>query len=309
MPTPEQTIAEEAARAGGAIAARYFREGVAMRNKDVANLVSDADVEAEHAIAAVIKRAFPSHAILGEEAYQGDATAEHLWIVDPIDGTNNFAHKIPHFAVSVAYYHAGEAQCGVVYNPVREEWHTAAKGQGAFHDGRQVSVDEAARLDEVLVGVGFYYDRGAMMESTLAAIGDLKRLGRSTASAGWARRRSTSAWSAWAASAPSSNTSSPPGTSPPAGCSSRRPAAVSPTPAAAPCRWESRASWPRTARSTRRCSKSSAPRHPGAARAAFTGPDQYRGGASPTLEAPVAPARFPRPTGKIGGRTEPRPHP
>ncbi len=175
MPTPEQTIAEEAARAGGAIAARYFRDGVTMRNKDVANLVSDADVEAEHAIAAVIKRAFPSHAILGEEAHQGDATAEHLWVVDPIDGTNNFAHKIPHFAVSVAYYHAGEAQCGVVFNPVREEWHTAAKGQGAFHDGRQVSVDEATRLDEVLVGVGFYYDRGAMMETTLEAVGDLKR--------------------------------------------------------------------------------------------------------------------------------------
>jgi len=175
MMTPEQTIAEEAARAGGAIAARYFRDGVAMRSKDVANLVSDADVEAEHAIAAVIKRAFPSHAILGEEAYQGDATAEHLWVVDPIDGTNNFAHKIPHFAVSVAYYHAGVAQCGVVYNPVREEWHTAALGRGAYHDGRKVQVEEATRLDEVIVGVGFYYDRGAMMEATLAAIGELKR--------------------------------------------------------------------------------------------------------------------------------------
>ena len=137
---PEQTIAEEAARAGGAIAARYFREGVAMRNKDVANLVSDADVEAEHAIAAVIKRAFPSHAILGEEAHEGDATAEHLWVVDPIDGTTNFAHQIPHFAVSVAYYHAGVAQCGVIFNPIRDEWHSAARGQGAFHDGRKVQV-------------------------------------------------------------------------------------------------------------------------------------------------------------------------
>jgi myo-inositol-1(or 4)-monophosphatase len=175
MTTPEQTIAEEAARAGGLVAARYFREGVAMRTKDVANLVSDADVEAEHAIAAVIKKAFPSHAILGEEAYQGDVEAEHLWVVDPIDGTNNFAHKIPHFAVSVAYYQAGVAQCGVVFNPVRDEWHFAARGQGAFHDGRRVRVEEATRLDEVLVGVGFYYDRGAMMEATLEAIGDLKR--------------------------------------------------------------------------------------------------------------------------------------
>ena len=176
MLTPEQTIAEEAARAGGAIAARYFREGVAMRSKDVSNLVSDADVEAEHAIAAVIKKAFPSHAILGEEAHeQGDATAEHLWVIDPIDGTNNFAHQIPHFAVSVAYYHAGVAQCGVIFNPVRDEWHSAARGQGAFHDGRRVHVEEATRLDEVIVGVGFYYDRDAMMDATLAAIGELKR--------------------------------------------------------------------------------------------------------------------------------------
>jgi myo-inositol-1(or 4)-monophosphatase len=176
MLTPEQTIAEEAARAGGAVAARYFREGVAMRSKDVANLVSDADVEAEHAIAAVIKKAFPSHVILGEEAHEGgDVTAEHLWIIDPIDGTNNFAHQIPHFAVSVAYYHAGVAQCGVIFNPIRDEWHSAARGQGAFHDGRQVHVDEATRLDEVIVGVGFYYDRGAMMEATLDAIGELKR--------------------------------------------------------------------------------------------------------------------------------------
>jgi myo-inositol-1(or 4)-monophosphatase len=176
MLTPEQTIAEEAARAGGAIAARYFREGVTMRSKDVANLVSDADVEAEHAIAGVIKKAFPSHVILGEEAYQGgDTSAEHLWIIDPIDGTNNFAHQIPHFAVSVAYYHAGVAQCGVIFNPIREEWHSAARGQGAFHDGRQIHVDEATRLDEVMVGVGFYYDRGAMMEATLDAIGELKR--------------------------------------------------------------------------------------------------------------------------------------
>ena len=175
MLTPEQTIAEEAARAGGAVAARYFREGVAMRSKDVANLVSDADVEAEHAIAGVIKRAFPAHAILGEEAYQGDAAAEHLWVVDPIDGTNNFAHQIPHFAVSVAYYHQGVAQCGVVFNPVRDEWHSAARGQGAYHDGKKVHVDEATRLDQAIVGVGFYYDRDAMMEATLRAIGDLKR--------------------------------------------------------------------------------------------------------------------------------------
>ncbi|WP_435011564.1 inositol monophosphatase family protein [Tundrisphaera lichenicola] len=175
MTTLEQTIAEQAARAGGEVAARYFRDGVQMRSKSASNLVSDADIEAEHAIAGVIKAAFPDHAILGEEAYQGDAAAEHLWVVDPIDGTNNFAHQIPHFGVSVAYYRGGVAQCGVILNPIRDEWHVAARGQGAFHDGRKVEVGTQARIDEVLVGVGFYYDRGAMMEATLEAVRDLKR--------------------------------------------------------------------------------------------------------------------------------------
>src|ERR671939_307425 len=99
MQTPELNVAEEAARAGGAIVSRYFRAGIAMRSKDIANLVSDADIEAERAIVAVIQRSFPDHEVLGEELHRGDTSAEHLWVVDPLDGTNNFGHRIPHFAV------------------------------------------------------------------------------------------------------------------------------------------------------------------------------------------------------------------
>jgi myo-inositol-1(or 4)-monophosphatase len=174
MKTPELDVAEKAARAGGAIVARYFREGIAMRSKDIANLVSDADIEAERAIAEVIRQAFPGHEILGEETHRGDAGAEHLWVVDPLDGTNNFGHRIPHFAVSVAYCREARAECGVIYNPVREEWHRAVRGRGAYFGAERARVGGQTRLDEVLVGVGFYYDRGAMMEATLAAIRDLK---------------------------------------------------------------------------------------------------------------------------------------
>jgi myo-inositol-1(or 4)-monophosphatase len=175
MESPELEVAEQAARAGGAIVARYFREGTAMRSKAIANLVSDADIEAERAIVAVIRRHFPGHEVLGEETHQGDARAADLWVVDPLDGTNNFAHRIPHFAVSVAYWRAGRPECGVIHNPVRDEWYRVIRGQGAFFGPDRARVGEQARLDEVLVGVGFYYDRGAMMEATLAAIGDLKR--------------------------------------------------------------------------------------------------------------------------------------
>ena len=100
----------------------------------------------------------------------GRSDAEHLWVVDPLDGTANFAHKIPHFAVSIAYYREGQPEVGVVYNPVQDEWITAVRGQGAFREGERIQVADHTQLNESLVGVGFYYDRDVMMEATLAAI-------------------------------------------------------------------------------------------------------------------------------------------
>ena len=169
----ELNVAKQAARAGGEIVARYFREGVTIRTKESYNLVSDADLESEQAIGRVIKQAFPDHEVLGEELHSADTEAEHLWIVDPLDGTNNFAHQIPHFAISVAYYRNGEPVCGVIYNPVRGDWYEAVRGEGAFHNGTPARVANHQRLDEALISVGFYYDRGAMMEATLAAVRDL----------------------------------------------------------------------------------------------------------------------------------------
>ncbi len=171
----ELRVAFEAAQCGAAVILKHFERGVEMRSKsdeESYNLVSDADVESEHAIAACIQEAFPDHKILGEEEYSSDVDADHLWIVDPLDGTNNFAHRIPHFAVSIGYYEEGQAVCGVVVNPVRGDWYWASRGGGAFHNGRRMQVKSAERLDEVMVGCGFYYDRGAVMEATLAAVHD-----------------------------------------------------------------------------------------------------------------------------------------
>jgi len=175
MTAPELIVAQRAARAGGDVVARYFRDGVAMRGKQSFELVSDADLEAERAIVERIRAEFPGHAVLGEELHRDAVDAEHLWIVDPLDGTNNFGHRIPQFAVSIAYVRNGRAECGVVYQPVTDEWFIARRGCGAFHNGQAVQVSTASRLDQALLGVGFYYDRGAMMEATLAAIGDLFR--------------------------------------------------------------------------------------------------------------------------------------
>lgn len=190
---PELRIAEAAAHAGAEIALQHF-QNLAQVTSEIKpgeasfNRVSIADVESEHAIVAMIRREFPNHAILGEEAHTADASAEHLWVIDPIDGTNNFLHGIPQFGISVAYYRAGQAVCGVILNPARGDSFIAARGHGAFHNGQRASVSEHRRLDEVLIGLGFYYDRGAMMEATLSAMRELfghnihciRRLGAAT---------------------------------------------------------------------------------------------------------------------------------
>ena len=171
-------VAKQAAQAGGEVVAEHFRAGAAVtRTKSGVsyNLVSQADLESEQAILAVLRREFPDHGVLSEETERDDRSHERLWIVDPIDGTNNFVHGIPHFAISIAHYEQGEPVCGVVYNPATGDVFDAARGCGARHNGAEIQIATPSSLDEVLVGVGFYYDRGAMMEATLAAIRDLFR--------------------------------------------------------------------------------------------------------------------------------------
>lgn len=175
---PLLAVARQAASEAGDILMRYRLDGVEMRNKLATggaahDLVSDADLESERRIGKILGEAFPDHELLGEETLAGAPDAEHLWIIDPLDGTTNYAHGLPHFAVSIAYYYQGQPQLGVIYNPAREDWFIALRGAGATHNGRLVEVSPARALNEVLVGCGFYYDRGAMMRATLESIGEL----------------------------------------------------------------------------------------------------------------------------------------
>jgi myo-inositol-1(or 4)-monophosphatase len=166
----EFEIAQAAADVGAHRLMQTFGDDLTARSKGGVDLVTDADFDSQRLIVDLIRREFPGDEILGEEGHQADLEAERLWIVDPLDGTTNYVHGIPHFAVSIAYYERGEPRCGVVYNPAREDRYTVVGGEGAYHNGRRVQVSAAEQLSEVLVGVGFYYDRGAMMEATLAAI-------------------------------------------------------------------------------------------------------------------------------------------
>lgn len=172
---PQLAVAVGAAFEAGQLVADYFVKGTAIRTKESFNLVTDADVNAEHCIAEVIRKSFPTHAILGEEGHEADVNSEHLWVVDPLDGTNNFAHQIPHFAVSIGYYHKGEAQVGVIVNPVTSDWFFTVRNQGAWYRNRRAEVSDESTLEKTMVGIGFYYDRGIMMEATLTAIRDFFR--------------------------------------------------------------------------------------------------------------------------------------
>lgn len=150
-----------------------LRKGFVVREKGTSDLVSDADLAAEQVILAQIREAYPDHQVLAEES-QADSLQEgapaDLWIVDPLDGTTNFAHGIPHFAVSIAYYRHGIPECGVVYNPARQDWYLCVRGAGSYFNDQRLQVGPQGSLSDCLVGVGFYYDRGQMMEATLATI-------------------------------------------------------------------------------------------------------------------------------------------
>lgn len=169
------TTATAAAHAAGRILLEHFQSGTSIRRKGPVDFVTDADIASERCIAAILREAFPDHSILGEEEETGSPDAEHLWVIDPLDGTTNFAHGIPHFAVSIACLHQGQPELGVVWNPVRDDLYVASRGQGATHNGTTICVSDAQELNQTLIGTGFYYDRGAVMQATLDAIGDCFR--------------------------------------------------------------------------------------------------------------------------------------
>jgi myo-inositol-1(or 4)-monophosphatase len=133
----EIEIARTAARRAGDVLMDYWQRGFSSREKTNAGFVTDADLAAERVIVETILGQRPEHAVLGEEEHAGDVRAEHLWIVDPLDGTTNYAHRLPHFAVSIAYYHRGVPQCGVIWNPARDDWYETTRGGGAWHNGQR----------------------------------------------------------------------------------------------------------------------------------------------------------------------------
>ncbi len=168
--SPQLKTAIAAATAAGRVLHRFFDQKLDFRIKSGNEIVSDADFAAETAAIDVIRRQFPDHGVLSEETHQHTRPIGPVWIIDPLDGTTNFAHHIPHFAVSIAFMDGVGLHSAVVYNPISQDWFIAERGQGAFHNDQPVTVSSTAALSDALIATGFYYDRGAMMRDTLKAI-------------------------------------------------------------------------------------------------------------------------------------------
>jgi myo-inositol-1(or 4)-monophosphatase len=148
----------DAALSAGRIQRRYFRQQFEIHKKGPIDLVTIADLDAEAAIRAMIAERFPSHVVLGEEgASAPDPSASHRWIVDPLDGTTNFAHGLALFCVSIALEIGGVVEVGAVFDPMAEELFTAERGDGARCNGRRIRVSSCAALADALLCTGFPY--------------------------------------------------------------------------------------------------------------------------------------------------------
>lgn len=153
-----------ARKAGNSLIRNLNRlEKLNVEQKGYNDYVSDADRQAEEMVIDVIHKHYPDHAILAEESgVQGES--DHVWIIDPLDGTTNYLHGFPVFAVSIGLQVKGRMEHAVVYDPMRQELFTASRGQGAQVDGRKIRVSGCKDLEHSLIGTGFPF-RSATRET------------------------------------------------------------------------------------------------------------------------------------------------
>jgi myo-inositol-1(or 4)-monophosphatase len=154
---------DEISRAAGRAIMSYFKGDFRIDKKDQRvggiDIVTDADRASEELIVNAIRREFPGHDILTEETRMAETGSRWLWVVDPLDGTVNFAHSYPMFSVSMALMDSGTIVAGVIYDPVRQESFSAFHGRGAFLNGLEIQVSSVGSLERSVVATGFPYDK------------------------------------------------------------------------------------------------------------------------------------------------------
>jgi myo-inositol-1(or 4)-monophosphatase len=165
---PMLNIAVRAARRAGDLIVRGQQRGheLDVQTKQRNEFVTEIDRAAEQEIVQFIRGYHPDHAFLGEEG-GASGSSDLVWVIDPLDGTTNFLHGFPQFAVSLALKVRGRTEVGVVYDPLRQELFTATRGGGAQLDGKRLRVSERRELEESLIGTGFPYREHARLDAYL----------------------------------------------------------------------------------------------------------------------------------------------
>jgi myo-inositol-1(or 4)-monophosphatase len=166
---PMVNIAVRAARAAGNIIMRNMDriDRLTVASKRSNDFVTEVDHQAEAAIIDVLKHAYPDHGIHAEESGRRDENAEYQWIIDPLDGTTNFLHGFPQFAVSIALQHKARLVVGVIYDPFTQELFTAARGEGAQLNEKRIRVSGHAGLRGALLSTGFPYTDQSYLDTYL----------------------------------------------------------------------------------------------------------------------------------------------
>ncbi len=171
---PILNIAVKAARRAASVINRASLQLdlVTVQSKAPNDFVTEVDRAAEAAIIEVLRDTYPDHAILAEESGRS-GESEYCWIIDPLDGTTNFIHGFPQYAISIALAKNGSVEHGVVFDPVRNELFTASKGAGAFLNDRRIRVSRCTRLADSLIGTGFPFRSDDDLEAYIGAFREL----------------------------------------------------------------------------------------------------------------------------------------
>jgi myo-inositol-1(or 4)-monophosphatase len=153
----ELSVARQVALEAGTLLKGFLGSALRIDHKGETDLVTEADLQSEKLILQSLGRHFPGDTFLTEETGQHGTASTRVWLIDPLDGTINFAHELPFFAVSIALQVHGETELGVVYSPCTQELFEAAKGSGAFMNRRPITVSGTSKLLDSLLATGFPY--------------------------------------------------------------------------------------------------------------------------------------------------------
>jgi myo-inositol-1(or 4)-monophosphatase len=178
-----EAVARQAVAEAGDRLRAVWRDTKVVHHKGPVDLVTETDRELEALVVGHLRRAFPAHRIIAEEASAEEGSTgaaavapdDYIWYLDPLDGTTNFVHSFPHFAVSLGLARGRELVFGIVHDPIRDETFVASRGNGATLNGQPIHVSTVADLGHALIGTGFPYDRRTHADYYLGFVDDMMR--------------------------------------------------------------------------------------------------------------------------------------